>query len=408
MPQNHRMSPQIVQPPRGGGNGATFAQQSHAAELQALQLQQLQQQQQYAHNRLESLYDSRLDDRNFVPDGMVPGLRPAPRPRSREPSGALYNEHLDDPLQFGVQQRIPQQARNLEQMYPAGPVYNQHPGQQALGRNVGIQLQQAQFRGGPSPIQGSIPNSVNRLPPGLANLGGRPPHDPSQFMNSPIGPGGLHGGLGPNAPAPQGFNNFGGGGNLGFGGNPQGRGPIPGPHHQAQMALNQMAGLGPNANVDLRGGPSQAQFLAMGGGGIGWQYAGSELQPAAAWSGRADAERPSGRTPPTAAATTATAALASASRSADASASSSASAGHPQQRARSAGFDSALDGQQPQGLTAFLSTPSIVTPLNRIVPSILISPPSFEIQCAYNLPPPHPGVLPQRRTHAPIASTMIF
>ncbi|TCD63396.1 hypothetical protein EIP91_005604 [Steccherinum ochraceum] len=271
--QNHRMSPQIGQPSRNGG--AQF--NPGHAELQALQLQQLQQQQ-YAHNRLESLYDSRLDDRNFVPDGMVPGLRPAPRPRSREPSGALFNEHLDDPIQFSLQQRMQQQPRNLEQMY-SGPMYNHQPAQQAPGRNASIHLQQAQFRGGPSPLQGSIPNPGNRLPPGLANLGGRPPHDPSQFINAPMGvPGGLHGGISPSGPAQQGFGNF-GGGNLGFAGAPQSRGPIPGPHLQNQMALNQMAGLGPNNNLDARG-QNQAQFLGMGGvGGLGGNMRGGNFNP---------------------------------------------------------------------------------------------------------------------------------
>ncbi|KAH8100640.1 hypothetical protein BXZ70DRAFT_165827 [Cristinia sonorae] len=262
--QSHRMSPQIGQPHRVPVGGVPFGQSN--AELHAMQLQQLQQHQ-LAHNRLDSFYDSRLDDRSFVPDGMVPGLRPVPRPRSREPSGVLYNENLDD-LQLGMQ-RIPQQARNLEQMYGAGPMFNQHANPQAA-RNVGIQLQQAQFRGGPSPLQGSMPIPGNRLPPGLANLGGRPPHDPSQFINSPMGVPGLHAGISPNASAQQqGFNNFGGGGNLGFGGNPQGRGPIPGPHHQNPLALNQLAALGSNNAVDLRG-PSQAQFLGMGGvGGLG-------------------------------------------------------------------------------------------------------------------------------------------
>lgn len=267
---HHRVSPQIGQPGRIPSGGGPYGQ--NIAELQALQLQQLQQQQQQQQqfvqqSRLDSLYDSRLDDRNFVPDGMVPGLRPVPRPRSREPTGVLFNEQLDDPLHFNVQ-RIPQPPRNLDQIYPgqAQQLYNQH----GLGRG-GVQMQQqAQFRGGPSPIPGQNPlqGPSQRLPPGLANLGGRPPHDPSQYLGSQIGVSGagIPGGIHPNAQ--QGFGgNFGGGG-LGYAGGPQGRGPVPGPHLQNQMALNQMAGMNPANNLELRG-PSQAQLLGLGAGGLG-------------------------------------------------------------------------------------------------------------------------------------------
>lgn len=256
--QGHRASPQLVQqsriPPGGQFN-------QNAVDIHALQLQQLQQQQQQQqyNQRLDSLYDSRLDDRNFVPDGMVPGLRPAPRPRSRGASGALYNDPMEEQLHF-TQQRIPQQHRNLEQMYagPGGSMYG-------IGRGAPIQLQQQQFRGNPSPSQNAIPGSSQRLPPGLANLGGRPPHDPSQYINTPMGlPGGFPGGIPSNPPA-QNFNNFNGGG-PGFGGNLPGRGPIAAPHHPNQIPLNQLAGLNPG--VDLRS-VNQAQLLGMGGAGIG-------------------------------------------------------------------------------------------------------------------------------------------
>ena len=207
-----------------------------------------------------------MDDRNFVPDGMVPGLRPVTRPRSREPTGVLFNEQLDDPLHFNVQQRMAQQPRNLEQMYPTQQaLYQQQQQQHGLGRNA-VQLQQAQFRGGPSPISSQNPlQGPQRLPPGLANLGGRPPHDPSQYLGSQLGASGagIPGSLHPNPQ--QGFGgNFGGAG-LGYGGGPQGRGPVPGPHIQNQLALNQMAGLNPGNNLDLRG-PSQAQLLGLGAG----------------------------------------------------------------------------------------------------------------------------------------------
>lgn len=187
---------------------------------------------------------------------MVPGLRPAPRPRSRGPSGALYNDILEEQLHF-TQQRLPPQHRNIEQMY-AGPgnfITN-------VGRGAPIPLQQQQFRGNPSPSQNSIPGSSQRLPPGLANLGGRPPHDPSQYINPPMGlPGG---GMTSNPPA-QNFNNFNGGG-PGFGGNVPGRGPMAAPHHQNQIPLNHLAGLNPG--VDIRG-VNQAQLLGMGGAGLG-------------------------------------------------------------------------------------------------------------------------------------------
>ncbi|KAI1797792.1 hypothetical protein LXA43DRAFT_266656 [Ganoderma leucocontextum] len=269
--QGHRGSQHMPQsgriPPGGGGH---FPQST--LELQLLQQQQQQQQQQLhqqhlAQNRLDSLYDSRLDDRNFVPDGLVPGLRPAP-PRSRsrgDSGGVLFNEQIDDPLHFNIQ-RLTQQ-RNLEQMYsaPMPSMYNQ---QQAgiLRNGGGLPIQQGQYRGA-SPISGqnTIQPPSQRLPPGLANLGGRPPHDPSQYLGSGVGiPGGLLGA----SPAQQVYNTFTQGG-LGFNGNPQMRGP-PGP--QNPLSVNQMSGgLGPNT-IDLRA-PSQAQLLGLaqsnlGGGGL--------------------------------------------------------------------------------------------------------------------------------------------
>ncbi|KAK7694557.1 hypothetical protein QCA50_001743 [Cerrena zonata] len=270
--QGHRGSPQLVQHNRMPPGGAQFNQ--NAVDIHALHLQQLQQQhqqQQQYNQRLDSLYDSRLDDRNFVPDGMVPGLRPAPRPRSRGPSGALYNDPLEEQLHYN-QQRIPQQHRNIDQMYasPGGSMY-------AIGRGAPpIQLQQQQFRGNPSPSQNAIPGSSQRLPPGLANLGGRPPHDPSQYINTPMGlpGGGIPGGIPSNAPA-QNFNNFNGGG-PGFGGNLPGRGPMAAPHHQNQIPLNQLAALNPG--VDLRS-VNQAQLLGMGGVGPGGNIRGGGFNP---------------------------------------------------------------------------------------------------------------------------------
>ncbi|PIL32053.1 hypothetical protein GSI_06757 [Ganoderma sinense ZZ0214-1] len=267
--QGHRGSqhvPQSGRIPPGGGGGGQFPPSN--LELQLLHQHQQQHQQQLhqqhlAQSRLDSLYDSRLDDRNFVPDGLVPGLRPAP-PRSRsrgDSGGVLFNEQIDDPLHFNIQ-RLTQQ-RNLEQMYnaPMPSMYNQ---QQAgmLRNSGGLPIQQGQFRGA-SPIstQNTIQAPSQRLPPGLANLGGRPPHDPSQYLGSGVGiPGGLHGA----SPAQQVYNTFTQGG-LGFNGNPPMRGP-PGP--QNALSVNQMGGgLGPN-NIDLRA-PSQAQLLGLAQGNLG-------------------------------------------------------------------------------------------------------------------------------------------
>ncbi|TBU64975.1 hypothetical protein BD310DRAFT_913781 [Dichomitus squalens] len=256
----HRVSPHLPQPSRIPSGGGHVPQST--LELHLLQQQQLQQQQ-LAQNRLDSLYESRLDDRNFVPDGLVPGLRPAP-PRSRsrgETVGVLFNEQIDDPLHFNIQ-RLTQQ-RNLEQMYnaPLQSMYNQQQG--GLLRNGGgIPMQQGQFRG-PSPIsaQNPLQPPSQRLPPGLANLGGRPPHDPSQYLGSGVGipGGGLHGA----SPAQQVYNTFTQGG-LGFNGNPPMRGPS-GP--QAPLSVNQLGGVVPN-NIDLRAA-NQAQLLGLAQGSLG-------------------------------------------------------------------------------------------------------------------------------------------
>lgn len=261
--QNHRVSPQIIQPNRLTSNGSPFG-QSHP-ELQMLQQQQVHQSQPFVqHNRLDSFYDNRPEDRNFVPDGMVPGLRPAPRSRSRESSTVLYNDQIDETLHFNVQQRLAQQQRNLEQMYAGNVPSNMYVQQAGMMRNGGMQLQQTQFRGA-SPIssQNPLQGPSQRLPPGLANLGGRPPHDPSQFINSPIGiPNhGMHSGVHAASPAQQVYNNFNGGG-LGFAGNPPARAP---PGVQNPLVMNSMAGLGAPSNMDLRAA-AQAQLLGMGGG----------------------------------------------------------------------------------------------------------------------------------------------
>ncbi|KAJ7042546.1 hypothetical protein C8F04DRAFT_1229792 [Mycena alexandri] len=233
--------------------------------LQILQQQQQQHQQhnqpQHLHlhpnNRLDSLYESRLDDRNFVPDGMVPGLRSVPPPRARD---GLYSDSIEDSIHFNPQRLPPQHHRGLDPMYnPVPSVFSQQG-----GRNAGIPIQ-PQYRGAPSPI--SNPQQ-QRLPPGLANLGGRPPLEGSQFMGMPGLPSaGLHGGLHNGPPQQQQqFNNFAVNGNLNYGA-PQMRVP-PSSAHQLQGSLphHQLANLG-HPNIDLRAA-NQAQLLNLGGNGI--------------------------------------------------------------------------------------------------------------------------------------------
>lgn len=232
-------------------------------QQQILHQQQQHHQQQMHASRLEPLYESRLDNRNFMPDGMVPGLRSAP-PRNRENIG-MYPDGLDDGIHFNVQ-RIPQQ-RTPDQYSGLPPsIY----AQQGI-RNPGVPLQ-PHYRGGPSPIsnqQNHLPTSQQRLPPGLANLGGRPPHEPSQFLGMPGMPSpGLHSGLHLNGSAQQqSFNNFPPGGTLGYGGGPPIRVPHqlqnPGPHHP----------MGHPNNIDLRAA-SQNQLLGMGSSGGGLRGAG--------------------------------------------------------------------------------------------------------------------------------------
>ncbi|GJE86043.1 hypothetical protein PsYK624_021230 [Phanerochaete sordida] len=255
--QNHRASPQLQQSGRGSAAGAPFGQAPIDLQvLQQQQLQQLHQQQLMQQNRLDSLYDSRMDDRNFVPDGMVPGLRPVPRPRSREPTGLHFTDHLDEPLQ--VNPRLAQSQRAIEQLYSG-------PAPSAYGRNVGG-IQQNQFRGGPGMLPGqSLPQGPpQRVHPGLANLGGRPPHDASQFLNNQLNNLSPHGGMHMQQQQ-QSLNNFAG---AGFNG-PIQRGPINPPHHNNPGSLNQLAGLGSGNGVDLRM-HNQAQLLNLNNaGGMG-------------------------------------------------------------------------------------------------------------------------------------------
>ncbi|KAG1837448.1 hypothetical protein DFJ58DRAFT_734341 [Suillus subalutaceus] len=111
----------------------------------------------------DKLYGS-LEDGNFVPDSMVPGLSPAAPPRSRQ-NGAMLSD-IDDSMQFGGQRDPPQMYQGLHQA--------------SMSRKGGIPLQSSKFSGDPSP--NPMWPSAQPLPPGLANLGGRP-HGPAQFVN---------------------------------------------------------------------------------------------------------------------------------------------------------------------------------------------------------------------------------
>ncbi|KAJ7169578.1 hypothetical protein C8R46DRAFT_202098 [Mycena filopes] len=256
------MSPNSVSSVGGG----PFGQQSQNNLQQILQQQQQQHNQpQHLHihpnNRLDSLYESRLDDRNFVPDGMVPGLRSVPPPRARDTG--LYPDSIEDSIHFNPQRLPPQHHRGLD------PMYNPVPSVFGGGRNAGIPIQ-PQYRGAPSPI--SNPQQ-QRLPPGLANLGGRPPLEGSQFMGMPGLPSaGLHSGLHNGPPQQQQqqqqqFNNFAVNGNLNYGG-PQMRVPTSSAHQiQGGLQHHQLSNLG-HPNIDLRAA-NQAQLLNLGGRGIG-------------------------------------------------------------------------------------------------------------------------------------------
>ncbi|KAJ6574803.1 hypothetical protein B0H19DRAFT_613675 [Mycena capillaripes] len=248
--------PNNMTPPSIGG--VSFGQQAQN-NLHLLQQQQQHNQPQHLHlnNRLDSLYESRLDDRNFVPDGMVPGLRSAPPPRNRD--SGIYSDSLEDSLHFNPQRHPQQHHRGLDPMYNPIPSVFPQPG----ARNTGIPIQ-PQYRGAPSPIS----NPQQRLPPGLANLGGRPPLDGTQFMGMPGLPSaGLHSGLHPNGPPQQQqFNNFAVNGNLNYGSGLQPQMRAPPSQLQGNLQHHQLASLG-HPNIDLRSA-NQAQLLGLGGGGI--------------------------------------------------------------------------------------------------------------------------------------------
>lgn len=203
------------------------------------------------------LYDNRLDDRNFVPDGMVPGLR-STFPSRRE--SGMFQDPLDDLNAFSVQQRI-QPQRTVDQMYPAPPPA-MFPNQTNVQRNPGLPMQQP-FRNGNSPNATHLHVSPQqRLPPGLANLGGRPPHDPSQFLGSIMGVPSPHlqgGGSG------QPTYNFSGGG-VGYPAAPQHRGPpAPSPNLPSAIEPGHVGPILHSSKIDMRAA-TQAQLAGLNNG----------------------------------------------------------------------------------------------------------------------------------------------
>lgn len=241
-------------------------------------------------HRLDALYDSRFDDKSFVPDGMVPGLRSAVLPnRVRDVGGLNYQpENLEEQMQIGVN-RPPPQHRNGE-LYGNNPqqIYLQTQQHQNFMRSG--PLPQGPFRGNPSPISSQnplqAPSQPQRLPHGLANLGNRPPHDSSQFFGNGIQQLQNHqnvlhahsnGLMQPQASYPsfQSGNGFGigGGGGGGSGGTQMRLGLGQQQHLQGLVGHNLLSGN--SGSLDVRSGSAQTQQQLYSGlqsvGGYGGQ-----------------------------------------------------------------------------------------------------------------------------------------
>lgn len=214
------------------------------------------------------------DDSRFTSNNLVPGLRSAHLGRSRDPANAqLYNQ-LDDTMQINpsrLQLQQQQQQRLLNEQLGQLPAqqFGGSQGPTALGR-MGGNFQQAPIRGGPSPISNFNPQGIpqQRLPPGLANLGGRPPHEPSQYIGGGsfgVPSQNLHGNLLQHGNSPQSFNQLQNAGLAMGAAQPQLRGGPPGLQHLSNVAGGSMNGM------EFRGGPNlaqQNQLLGLGGSGL--------------------------------------------------------------------------------------------------------------------------------------------
>ena len=261
----------------------TYFQASRPQQLLGPQTQGLPQQpMQIGHpgNLSRSIPFNEPDDGRFAPDGLVPGLRPASHlARSRDAmNGPNFSGPMEDIIAFNT--RLPPQQRvGVEQLF-SGPntQFNQGP---SGGRGLSG-FQQPPMRGGPSPIGNfNAMQGPQRLPPGLANLGGRPPHDGSLFAGGNPGNFGvptqnLHGGL-QNLNSPQVFTQLQNAG-LGLGGN---QGQIRGGQVQGGQLGHPMGNVlnaaefrgvpGPNQLLSQAGGPNTVRGLA----GINHQLQGS-------------------------------------------------------------------------------------------------------------------------------------
>jgi hypothetical protein len=246
---------------------------SSLGQSMSMQHQQSRQQQHLQHNgRLDPLYDSRFEDKSFMPDGMVPGLRTTLP--SRRDMGGYVPEHLEEQLSFGLN-RPPPQPRNGDIFgNGAAQIY---PHQQGFIRNV--PPQQPSYRGNPSPIASQNPHQPipqQRLPPGLANLGGRPPHDSGQYFGNTIAmQNASQMNLQHNGTTQQSFPNYQATAGVGFVGAPQMRLPTANQTHmQGVIGHSHVGHL--NA-MEVRGG-GQGQLLGQRGGYTSQQLAQIQAQ----------------------------------------------------------------------------------------------------------------------------------
>ena len=185
----------------------------------------------------------------------------------RRESG-VFQDQLDDLNAFSVQQRIPPQ-RAVDQMYSA-PLASMYPNQTNVPRNSSLPVQQP-FRNGNSPNATHHSSPQQRLPPGLANLGGRPPHDPSPFMGSIVGVPSPH--LQGNGSVQPAYNFS--SGSMGYPTGPQVRGP-PGVSPNIQNSVDHSHGVSILHASKLDGrAPAQAQLVGLDNGiGVAGQRAG--------------------------------------------------------------------------------------------------------------------------------------
>jgi hypothetical protein len=180
----------------------------------------------------------------------------------------MFQDPLDELSAFSVQQRIPPQ-RAVDQMYSA-PLPSMYPNQTNVPRNSGLPVQQP-FRNGNSPNATHLHSSPQqRLPPGLANLGGRPPHDPSPFLGSMVGVPSPH--LQGNGSVQPAYNFSSGG--MGYSAGPQVRGP-PGVSPNMQNAVDHSHGVSLLHASKLDGRTlAQAQLVGLdNGAGVAGQRA---------------------------------------------------------------------------------------------------------------------------------------